>query len=73
MVYAGDAEGVVPPAARGLQVRGGGSRGKGSGERGSGAPSYARSPPHDGVLYEELEVHWASSARYSFGRVLIGV
>lgn len=43
----------------------GGGRGAGAkGAAAAAAPSYARNPPRDGVLYDELEVHWGATARY---------
>lgn len=49
---------------------GGGGAGKGGG--GVGAPTYARNPPRDGVLYEELEVHWGASSRCVRAALLLG-
>ena len=42
----------------------GGARGRGGGGSGGATPSYARNPPRDPVLYDELEVHWGATARY---------
>lgn len=55
----------VRGGVRGLGGNGASTRGRqGAGAGGGDVPPYARSPPRDGVLYDELEVHWGASARY---------
>ncbi|CAN0425572.1 unnamed protein product, partial [Ectocarpus sp. 12 AP-2014] len=51
---------VVPPT---WGLRGGGGQGGRGGGKGATPPAYARTPPRDGVLYDELEVHWGATAR----------
>ncbi|CAM9734620.1 unnamed protein product [Scytosiphon promiscuus] len=41
----------------------GGAGGGAKGAAAAAAPAYARNPPRDGVLYDELEVHWGATAR----------
>lgn len=52
---------MVPPP---WGLRGGGGQGGRGGGKGATPPAYARIPPRDGVLYDELEVHWGATARY---------